>query len=322
MAYCSNCGSKIEDNDLFCGTCGAKQEGSSSTENTNHQFTNDKTYEERQGGNGSFNNTQTERTNDFSRAITNNLNLSDAFKILKNTVINPVSGSKHFLETSEKNTVIAITVFLTILQGLLGIWKINQLISNLQNIIVDLFQKLSALSSLAGQSNSSSSLTSNELLELSTKISQMKSFLNIPYGKIFLQNCVIFLIAIAILFIVTYLCISLINKTKFDHFTLYKAVLIIAVPTLFFEALSILLSYLSLYLGLGVAVIGVLISISTLTILLKDNFLVNENLSVFIVAVSFIFTIAAVIIAFNNFIYSDLSDVVTSVINSLKSFSF
>ena len=41
--------------------------------------------------------------------------------------IKPVSGSKEFIEKCGKKSVIAVTVLLGIVQGLLGMWKVNQI---------------------------------------------------------------------------------------------------------------------------------------------------------------------------------------------------
>lgn len=307
MAFCNNCGSKIEGNDLFCPNCGTKV---NQTSNENQK------QNQNQSQNQSQNRERVEQAFEQVKSVTNQINFAEIINTLKASALNPVSGGKQFISKAEKNDVIIIALFLTILQGILGIWRISQIISSLQAITSKFFQNIYSLTSLFG--GSSSSFSSGDLAYLSKTINQFKSSISIPYGKIFIQNCALYLIGVFILFILIYLGINILAKIKCTPFIIFKTVLITTIPILVFEIISIILSYFSLYLGIGIVILGALISFSTLLIIVKDTFQINENLCILIVSISSLIAFAAFFIVLQNFISSDLSDIVSSTINSIR----
>lgn len=206
------------------------------------------------------------------------------------------------------------------MQGLLGIWKANQVISRLEKVVIDLVQKITTFINLITLNKTGNLLNSNEIIEITEQINKVKALINIPYGKIFLQNIALFIISLAILFIIIYLGTSILCKNRIEAFTIYKTALIVLVPTLYFELFSVILSYLSFYLGFGITVIGVIISVGCLTLVIKENLPVDENSTVFIVSVSFIAIFIGLLISLQNFISSDISDIIISVTNILKTF--
>ncbi len=299
MTYCSNCGSKVEGNDLFCPNCGAKVN---------------------QTSNENGNKAKGEQTFEHIKSVTKQINFTEIINTLKTTALNPVSGSKEFIAKAEKNNVIIITIILAFLQGVLGIWRINEIIGNVQTILSNLLENLSSLATLFGQS-SSYNFNSSELDSLNKTIDQFKSIITIPYGKIFIQNCAIYLIALFILFIFIYLGTSILAKVKCTPLTIFKAVLISTLPILTCEIISILLSYISLYLGIAFIILGALISITTLTIIVKESLQIKENLCVLIVSISVLIALVVFFIALQNFSSSDLSNIVKSAINSYSNSS-
>lgn len=291
MKYCQGCGTKIEEGDVFCTNCGRKQVEVSSA------FTTLKNQ-------------------------VNEVKFSDSKDILLKMVLRPVTGAKEFIEKGEKRSVIAITLFLTIMQGLLGIWKVNQFFSSLEKVAVDFLQKVASFANLARLGSMENAVGSNEIMDVRNQINQVKYYIEIPYGKMFLQNSALFIISVAILFIILYLGTNIISKNKIETFTIYKTALIVLVPTLNFELFSIICSYLSFSLGFCVAVIGVMISIGCLAIVIKENLHIDENHSVFIVAISFIVIFIGDLMILQNFTASNISDLILSVTNNMKNFRF
>lgn len=320
MRYCHGCGSKIEAEDVFCTNCGTKQVQASSTQEKQFQ------QNQQSAEYSKFDNSNAERGHQDLFNSYNNLksqvNFSQGGNILLKMLIKPVEGAKQFVETSEKGFVIAITLVLAIMQGILGVWKVNQLISSLQNLVIDIIQKITTLMNLIEPGSTGKVLGSNEIMELTTQINKLKSFINIPYGKIFLQNSTLFLISIAILFIILYLGTSILSKNRVEASTIYKIALIVTVPTIYFQILAVVFSYLSFYIGLVVGIIGVIISIGCLTITVKEELPINENHSVFIVAISCIAIFISVSIALQSFLSSNISDIVMSLTNVMKTFKF
>ena len=293
MTYCSNCGCKIEGNDLFCPDCGTKV----------NQTLNENGNKERV--NQTFQNV---------KSITDQINFAEIITTFKTSALNPVSGGKHFVAKAQKNHVIIIAIILTFLQGILGIWRINQIISNLQTIVTKFVLSLSSLAGLFGQS-SSFRFDFSDLSILNQTIEEFKFLIKIPYLKIFIGNCGIYLIGVFVLFVFIYLGISIFSKVKYTPFTLFKTVLISTLPILTCEIISILFSYFSLYLGMSFIILGALISITTLAVIVKESLQIKGDLSVLIVSISSLIALVAFYIAFQNFIFSDLSSLIKSTIN-------
>ena len=280
MAYCSKCGSKIEGSDEFCPNCGVKI----------NQTSND-----------AF---------EHVKSVTNKINFAEIINIFKLSALSPVSGGEQFVVKTQKTPVIIITILLTFLQGILGIWRINQIISSLSTTLTNCFRDISSLASLFGQSSSYNSLDSSNLDSINKTIDQFKYLNTIPYGKIFIENCGLYLVGLLVLFICIYLGISIFTKVKCTPFIVFKAILISTLPILFCEIISILFSYFSFYLGIVFVILGLFISITTLTIIVKECFQINSNLCVLIISISGIITLAAFFLAFTY----HLSDVFKAIV--------
>ncbi len=298
MKYCEKCGSKIEAGDMFCNNCGAKQFDES------EKFT---------AGNNSGN------LNSY-RNLKEQVNFSDASGILLKMLLKPVSGSKQFIKNNEKGSVIGITIILTLMQGFLGVWKVNQVISSLQNMAVEFVQKIAGFMNLIEPGAATKLLDTKDIMKMTGEINKMKAFIKIPYGNIFIQNSVEFLIAIGILFIIIYLGTNILSKNSSRPFKIYKTALIVSVPALYFELFSIIVSYLSFYVGFGVSLIGIIISIVCLAIAIKESLDIDENHCAFIVSVSCIAVLIGVLACVQKFTAANISDVIMSVTNIMKNF--
>jgi hypothetical protein len=319
MSYCHECGAKIEDENVFCTKCGTKQIENSKVEEIESHKNQDFIQE------NNFFNSQGESQKelyDSYRNLKNQVNFSSLGDILIKMLLKPVSGGKQFIENSEKSSVIGLTVFLTVMQGILGVWKVNQVISAVQNIAIDLIQKMSGIMNLIQPGASGKLLDSSEIMDMTTQINKVKSFINIPYGKIFLQNSALFLMAIIILFIIIYLGTNILSKHRSEPFTIYKIALIISVPTLYFEIFSIIFSYMSFSIGAAIVLIGVIVSLGCLTIIIKEELPIEQNHAVFITAISFIVFFAAVSMCLQKFFTSNVTDIIMSVTNIMKTVKY
>lgn len=295
MKYCYKCGCQIENDDLFCGNCGAKQN-------------QDDIHPDKENLNDNMRGEKSQISHNNYSTIAS-INLSSAKDILIKMFINPIYASKKFVEDKDKNTVTAISILSILLYGVLGIWRIKQLFYSTQNIIMDTLNRVGSLYKLFGNNNlSNSALDINDAM---MGIDKIKQSIDVPYVEIFFQNCVIFAVLVLIIFIFITVGAN-INHKQTSVLEMYKISLIVLVPFLYFKAFSILVSYVSSYAGIAIQLIGIIISIGCLFVLVKDMLEVKEDYSLFIVAICFVVTCAAYYICISKFMYSDIQQIITS----------
>jgi len=320
MAYCHKCGQQVGNGDKFCTTCGAMLVEDSNEEtkqpSQDEQFTMHKnTYNSNVEGN-------MERPVNYTKPLGNQTNFSGVGHILFKMIVRPVSGAKQFVKGSEKASVMGITLILAVLQGIIGVWKVNQAISSLQSTVISLIKQMGSIFNLIEPGATDSLLNSREILNLTGQIDKVKAIIDIPYGTIFLQNIVIFIVAIIILFIIIYLGANILSQNKNDAFRIYKIALITLVPMMYFEILSVIFSYLSFYIGIIVAVIGVIVSLASLTIVINEELNINKNHCTFIVASSFTVIFIVVSVCLQKFMVSNISHIIMSVTSLMKNLNF
>ena len=288
MMYCSKCGSKIEVSDGFCPNCGVKV---NQTSNENHSKEKmDQTFE-------------------HVKSVASQVNFTEIINFFKLSVLSPVSGGEQFVTLAKKTSVIIIAIILTSLQGLLGIWRVNQIISSLSTIITNVYRDISSLAVLLGQTASSYNTDSSSMGSINRTIDQFKYLNTIPYGKIFIGNCGLYLALLLVLFISVYIGISIFTKVKCTPFLVFKGILISTLPILLCEIISIVFSYFSVYLGIIFIVLGVFISITTLAIILKDSMQIKANLCVLIISISSVIALTAFFITYTYY----LADVIKAI---------
>lgn len=282
MFYCHNCGTQLQDDDLFCPNCGTKQ---------NQQ-----------------------------PKMNFNVNLKSikpeaVFRTVIDMLLKPVTAAKKFVNESEKSDTIVMTVFLLIVQGIMGIWKASQIVGNIKDFIEGLVKGLAtALDKIVPGTSSGLS----DSAEMFSEITKYKSLVKMPYGKIFFQNCAIFIIGVAAIFAIIYLGI-VISKKKAEVFPIYKTALIVSVPVLYFELFSLLVSYASLQLGLVLIIIGWLISAGCLTVVTKEVLFVDENYSLYFAVVSSVISLVIMALVMKSFVTSDILSIIKSFQSSLNS---
>lgn len=320
MAYCHKCGQQVEDGDKFCTGCGARLIEDSNIETK--QSSQDEQFAAHKNTYSSNVEGSTKRPINHTKPSVNQTDFSGVGHILFKMIVAPVSGAKQFVRASEKTSVMGVTFILAVLQGLIGVWKVNQVISSLQSTVISLIKQMGTIFNLIEPGATDSLLNSKEILNLTGQIGKVKAIIDIPYGTIFLQNIIMFIVAIIILFIIIYLGANILSQNKNDGFKIYKIALITLVPIIYFEILSVIFSYLSFYIGIVVAVIGVIVSLASLTIVINEELDINENHCTFIVAGSFTVIFIIVSVCLQKFMVSNISHIIMSVTSLMKNLNY
>jgi hypothetical protein len=286
MAYCSKCGQKLEKGDAYCPNCGTRMENI----DTNAEHKN--------------------RPNI-------NMDLQVLAKIFINMFVKPVTTAKNFINSGRKNTTIILTVFTVVVNGLLGMWKVNQIVSNINDVAIKFINKIVAMSKIIDPSLGDS-LSNSDMNEITAGLAQIKAIIKIPYGQVFVQNCVLILISIVVIFII--LCVSnaILSKNKPEVFKFYKTALIVAMPVVYFKFLSIIFSYASVYLGIILALLGLIISLVCFTMSVNESLKISQNHAVFVVSFTVLIVIIVQIACLQKFIPSFIASIVESIMYNIK----
>lgn len=286
MAYCSKCGQKLEEGDAYCPNCGTRMENI----DTNAEHKN--------------------RPNI-------NMDLQVLAKIFINMFVKPVTTAKNFINSGRKNTTIILTVFTVVVNGLLGMWKVNQIVSNINDVAIKFINKIVAMSKIIDP-GLGDSLSNSDMNEITAGLAQIKAIIKIPYGQVFVQNCVLILISIVVIFII--LCVSnaILSKNKPEVFKFYKTALIIAMPVVYFKFLSIIFSYASVYLGIILALLGLIISLVCFTMSVNESLKISQNHAVFVVSFTVLIVIIVQIACLQKFIPSFIASIVESIMYNIK----
>ncbi|WP_373899145.1 hypothetical protein ACER0A_002950 [Haloimpatiens sp. FM7315] len=297
MAYCSKCGSKVNKDDLYCGVCGEKQ------------VQNSDSVEEKEDEISGFQNASF-KARDFHEAGKENMSVNKlSSSILIKMLYKPITTAKEFVIKGSKDKVIGISLFVVLMQGILGMWKAKQFISNIHEIAVNFIMMLMKLVGLIEPNSLTEPLDINDAMEIKKKIYELKTFINIPYTDIFMQNIAIVLIAVAVNFIIIYLGMSIAAKGRNESFKIYKTAIIVLVPLEYFEIISILFSNVSFWLGLIFGIIGVIISIITMVIVVRDVLTLEENRSAFLCVVSWILILMMFMFTFKKLLMSNMINI-------------
>ncbi|MFD3157997.1 zinc ribbon domain-containing protein [Haloimpatiens sp. FM7330] len=346
MAFCHNCGAKIEDGDLFCMSCGAKQIQESTQEEVEEEVEEElkqkSLKQEQVKGDVKQENLKQENVKEGQaeqqreqvkpdeqkdngykqnyKGYTKNKNVSNNRKnisftdnIFTKMLIKPVTTSKEFVENGNKNTIIELSVIMILLQGLIGVWKLNQIFNCLQKSVIGFIEKINNFMNLFGTSSNNDFVGSSGITDITNEFNKVRAFLRLPYGKIFIESCLLIIVAVIIIFLVTYIASNMLSKVKIQVSRIYKIALISIVPMVYFEILAIIFSYISSLIGIVIFASGIIVSLVCLGILIKEKLPIDENHSVFIVALIYILVSICIFVCCGKIIYAHITDIIQSI---------
>lgn len=291
MAYCSKCGGKLEKDDVYCPSCGTKRIDLDDCIN---------------------------KESGTSQNINMNINIKYGADVFINMFLNPIITAKKFINNGKKDTTIILTIFVIIMHGILGMWRIGQVISSLNSITLKYLKKMVEFVNLLNIGDSYNSISGDEISQATAEISKIKSIIKIPYGNIFLQNCVLILLSILIIFIIICLVNSLLSNNKPHIFKFYKAALISTVPVLYFKFFSIIVSYLSINFGILLLLFGFIVSLICVAIVINKSLMIPERYIPFVVSFIALIVFIVLLICLQKFILSNISTIMSSIMNNIK----
>ncbi|MCX7883693.1 MAG: YIP1 family protein [Caloramator sp.] len=263
MLKCKNCGFNLEEGDVFCPNCGSKQK--------------EDNFEECS-------------SNETALKAQNQFDFQEIINVLTQMFLKPIDGAKKFIQEGRKQATLILMVVICLIQGLLGMWKTNQIINNISKTIIDFAKSINSFMSLF---NGDYLRDLNDLMDLTQVLDKIKSLIQLPYGKIFLQNAFIIFIIILTVFIGILIFSNILSKEKSDVLVIFKISVVSLLPFIYFEILSIIVSYIAFYLGIIILLFGIFASIIILNSLMNIYLISNENNCVFIT--SFIVIIALIV---------------------------
>ena len=291
MAYCSKCGTKIEEDDIYCPNCGTRRIDIDDDSKSHRPNPNDRSAD---------------------------AGFKEAAIFFVNMFLKPITTAQKFVGSGKKNTAIILTVFTAVMQGFLEMWKMGQLVSNINNIVMQLTNSILKITQLIYPSASPDSINDADINEAMSVINRIKSNIKVPYGDIFLENCILVLVSILASFAIICLANTLFSKSKPRIFKFYKTALIAAVPIIYFEFLSILFSYFSIGLGMALMLFGFIDSVVCFAVATNKSLAASQNCILFVTSFTSVAVIFITLVFFQRFMPSILSTIVSSIMDNIK----
>lgn len=252
MAFCSKCGNKLEEGQVFCGNCGAPVVDE----------TSDQTYqqipEQPQAGQGTkiqMPNMDTEKVAGF---------MTEVWNTVKAMVTAPGSAIVRTGELLGKEACFILLGLLALVQGLLAMWSTSALVGSALNSIN---KALGGITSLFGLGKASFTL---------------------PYFRIFLGALLTVIVAAGVLAGALYLIGKLLYKREINIIAILKLVACSFIPFTIAILLQILLSYISVTLAIIPMAAGALISVLSLYEGIKKEFELSTDQAIVFVVLSYL----------------------------------
>lgn len=299
MSFCSNCGNKLKEGDVFCGSCGARCDGANGGA---QQAAVQQNYQQPAAPVSSVN------TEAFSR------HAKQMLDIVVGMLIKPASTMKNLVHTVDQTTTLILGAILAIIQGIFSLWTLGQFVSMIDKFIVKFATSMGTLMGALG--GGSKSLDASDLLGITNGISQFRKLIKIPYGAAFFHGIVLYLIVAGLIFLGIFLAGKLIAKANVDALKVLKIAVFATIPVIAAEFLKILLSYISSYLGIFVLLIGILISITAIIVSIKEIMEIDDDKLVFVMSVIFAIIIAFSLFAIWTFVVADAKSIQKSIVDS------
>lgn len=286
MIFCKYCKQKPKNINKLCENCRSNQ----CTEDSY----NEKTLEE-----------------DFN-SKTDSIDLKSITKM----IIRPVQGAKTFIEGNSVNSLFVLTMFILFVQGLLGVWKVNSLFLNIKKLTTGFETIIMNFISFI-EPNSYYKRSFSDMQIIANRMDKFKTLLSISYGKIFFESIILLAIIILILFIVLILLVNIISKNKKDTFKLYKISLISVIPYMYFEIFAIIFCSIKFYISIIIILCGIVVSLVSFTILIKDELQLKDDMCVFIVFISTSIILICMYIFIKNFMVADTYNIFRTLLKNI-----
>ena len=245
MKYCTNCGEKIRDGNIFCISCGNKV--SSSDENG-------KTVQIKR------------EFEEVNRGKTINLQALNAYvgeikNVLLGMVIKPISTVKYFANKLSIQSMTVLLFSLSIIHGLLAMWFIKAVFNTMEIAL----NRISSIMYLRWLDN-------------------YDEIINIHYGKVFgygfLFNVSCYIIMGFMFFAIAKYRFK--RNCKLRNF--FNIVIAASVPYIIFLFLGIILSYITPIITATCTIIGILLNVFCVSSGVNESLKISENKTMYIVA--------------------------------------
>lgn len=291
MAYCSNCGTKITEEDVFCTNCGARvQAGAATSEERNAPIVSI--------------NVSDVKNNDIVKGIGN---------LFGGMFLKPIDTVKEAALNAKKEVVIVATVLIALIQGLLGLWKSYQIMGQLEDSVMELMSKIANLAVMFGKD----ALDPRELLQVKAEIVKFKGMLKVPAGSIFAQNAGMYLAAIVLSFVLIFAGCMVFHKTSIEPMHLFAVLVAASLPFIYGEVFAILISYVSATAGFCVFLAGAFMSFAVLVVAAREGLVIGGQGAVMTVSVAQVIVTVAIFYLFARFFSSNVTSLFSGVMGKL-----
>lgn len=295
MSFCSNCGTKLQEGDVFCGGCGARFDSANANTAQGNQQTS------------AAPSINTEAVSKHSK---------QTMDIVLGMLTKPASTIKNLIQIADKNTTLVVGAVLTLIQGLFSLWTLNQFVSMLDKKLITLTKSMGSIMGVLG--GGSGSLDASDVAEITKEFAQFKKLIKIPYGNAFFHGIILYLIVAGLLFLGVYLVGKLIVKVDVDPLKAAKLAVFSTIPVLGSELINILVGYINSSLGMFVLLIGIFVSLGVVLVGIKEIFEIQDDNLVFAIAVVFAIVIACSLLAIWKFVLSDITSIKNSVLKDVS----
>jgi len=293
--FCRNCGIELKENHLFCGNCGAKSSAAESG-----------TYETAETSHSQKNNEGRPENNSYDFGIAKNASI----KFIKTYLSKPASFFEE-AKTHEKDLIkisSIILAFSSILYGIINIFYTQVIINSTVSFIKNLPNLLSKLGIISQFEASTAMLNKS----YSDEITQYKNYLqNLVDNKTIFINSVIFLV---VLVSVTTLVIFILNKTALKDKLEFSHIFFLSttsyIPLVLAALVSIIASFLSVFFGCFIVLLGYILSFITLYNGILEFSEESKDRTFVLLAVIFTLISAILSIILIKYIESSLNDLI------------